>query len=170
MTSLEDLEDVVGESHKTLFILCGYPYAGKSYVANKILEHTDIEVVSIDNIFTARGFDWNTNNLPNTEEWKEIFEESYEKTKIALMEGKNVLYDSTNQTIKSRDKLRETAESAGTNTYVIYIETPIEIVWKRWKKNQKNPARPQVSKELVQMTIDMFEKPLPTENVIVIEN
>ena len=170
MTSLENLEDVVGESHKTLFILCGYPYAGKSYIANQLASKVEIERISIDDIFTARGFDWSTNNLPNAAEWKEIFEESYAKTKIALMEGKNVLYDSTNQTIESRDKLREVAKSTGANTYVIYIETPIERVWKRWEENQENPSRPQVSKELVQMTIDMLEKPLSSENVIVIEN
>ena len=170
MTSLENLEDVVGESHKTLFILCGYPYAGKSYIANQLASKVEIERISIDDIFKERGFDWDTNDLPTGEVWEEIFEESFEKTKIALSEGKKVLYDSTNQTIESRDKLREVARSAGANTYVIYIETSIEMVWKRWEENQGNPARPQVSKELVQMTIDMLEKPLSSENVIVIEN
>ncbi len=139
-------------------------------MANQLASKVEIERISIDDIFTAKGFDWNANNLPAREEWEEIFEESYEKTKTALEQGKNVLYDSTNQTIKSRDNLREVAESAGANTYVIYIETPIEIIWKRWEENQKNPTRPNVSKELVQMTIDMFEKPPSSENVIVIEN
>ena len=82
----------------------------------------------------------------------------------------NVLYDSTNQTIASRDKLRELASSAGAQSTVIYIKTSIENVWKRWEENQQNPSRSIVSRELVQQTIDMFEEPLVSEGALIIEN
>lgn len=111
MPRLDGLISIIKNSHKTLYILCGFPYAGKSYVAKQLLESTDVEFVSIDDIFNKHGFDWDTNTLPDTEAWQQIFEESYEKTKAALEQGKNVLYDSTNQTVTSRDKLREVAQS-----------------------------------------------------------
>lgn len=170
MSNLVNFQSTVRSAKKTLFILCGYPYAGKSYVVNEILKYTDIEVVSVDNIFKEKGFDWDSDKLPNSSEWMEIFDESYDKTAIALKQGKNVLYDSTNQTIASRDKLRELASSVGALCSVIYIKTSTENVWKRWEENQQNPSRSIVGRELVQQTIDMFEEPLESEQVIIIEN
>lgn len=170
MSDINSLISLIRSSRRTLFILCGFPYAGKSYVATQVQTKTDITFVSIDDIFHARGFDWNSNTLPDASTWEKIFSESYEQTKKALTAGMNVMYDSTNQTKVSRDKLREVAKSVGANTKVIYIKSPVEIVWKRWEENQKNLTRPVVSKELVQQTIDMFEEPTEDESVIVINN
>jgi predicted kinase len=170
MFDISNVISVIQSSQATLFIMCGFPYAGKSHVVNQIKSHADIMVVSIDDIFKAKGFDWDTNNLPDNTQWQEIFDESYEQVKGALTQGKNVLYDSTNQTVASRDKLREVVRSVGAETIVIYIQCSPETVWKRWEENQKNPNRSVVSKNLVQMTIDSFEVPAEDENVITILN
>lgn len=170
MPDLHNFISLLQNSRKTLFILCGFPYAGKSYIAKQLIKETDATFISIDDIFHAHGFDWDLSNLPDTEGWEQIFAESYEKTKHALMDGKNVLYDSTNQTLASRDKLREVANSVGAEAKVVFIKTPVEVVWQRWEENQKNPTRSVVRKDLVQQTIDMFEEPAEDENVIVINN
>lgn len=170
MPNLDDLIKTIKESQKTLFILCGFPYAGKSFIAEALRRHTDIVFVSIDTIFQTHGFDWNTNKLPNRDEWQKIFNESYEESIMALTQGKNVLYDSTNQTIVSRNRLREVAHSVEANACVVYIKSSVETVWKRWEENQKKPTRSAVSKELIQMTIDQFEEPTVNENVLVIVN
>ncbi len=134
MPNLDDLIKTINESQKTLFIMCGFSYAGKSFVAEELRKNTDIVYVSIDAIFHKHGFNWNTNKLPGTEEWKKIFDESREQTKTILSEGKNVLYDSTNQTLVGRNELRKIASSVGSETYVIYIQTSVGTVWKRWEK------------------------------------
>ena len=170
MLHLKDTISKIQNSKGTLFIMCGFPYAGKSYVARELQQHVDIAVIAIDDIFKANGFDWDTNVLPNNEEWEEIFNESYQLVKDNLRKGKSVLYDSTNQTIASRDKLREIATSAGADTCVLYIKTPIETVWKRWENNINNPQRSVVGRELVQQTIDVFEEPMQQEGVHIITN
>lgn len=170
MLDLKNIISKIQNSKSTLFILCGFPYAGKSYLSSQLQKQTDIQVVSIDDIFKAKGFDWDTNLLPSTSEWEDIFKESYEQTKKALLDGKNVLYDSTNQTVASRDRLREVANLVGVCTHVLYIKTSIETVWKRWEDNQKNSMRPKVSRELVQQTLDMFEDPTGDENLVIVEN
>lgn len=171
MTDLMNhLMSLIQNSQKTLFILCGFPYSGKSYIAKQLLEHTDVIFVSIDDIFYCQNFDWDSNTLPDAHEWEQIFTESYEETKKALSEGKNVLYDSTNQTIVSRDKLRQIADSVDAGTKVIYVKTSLKDVWKRWEENQKSRSRSVVDKVLVQQTIDMFEEPTDDENVIIINN
>ncbi len=170
MLNIKNTISKIQNSKGVLFILCGFPYAGKSHMSSQLQQHTDIQIVAIDNIFKADGFDWNTNTLPNESEWKDIFEKSYQQTKQALLDRKNVLYDSTNQTVVSRDELREIAGSVGADACVLYIKTPVETVWKRWEENKNNPQRSVVSRELVQQTIDMFEEPTEDENVLVIEN
>lgn len=170
MANLQNLISLLQNSQKTLFILCGFPYAGKSYIAKQLLEKTDAAFVSIDDIFHTYGFDWNSNNLPDTETWEQIFNESYEQIKQALADGKNVLYDSTNQTVMSRDKLRQVANLVGAEAKVVFIKSPVETVWKRWEENQKSQNRSVVDKTLVQQTIDMFEDPTEDEDVMVIIN
>jgi predicted kinase len=61
------------------------------------------------------------------------------KAKHALTDGNNVLYDSTNQTLASRDKLLEVANSVGAEAKVVFIKTPVEAIWQRWEENQKDP-------------------------------
>lgn len=170
MQNIKRITQTIQESKYRLFILCGFPYAGKSFVAKGLKKSSDVICVAIDDIFHARGFDWNTDTLPNNDEWQNIFDESYEMSKIALQDGKNALYDSTNQTCASRDKLRKVARSVGAETIVIYIQCSHETIWKRWGENQKNQNRSVVSKDLVQMTIDQFEVPTEDENVITIKN
>jgi len=170
MHTIQNISNIINKSTNKLFILCGFPYSGKSYVSSQLQLQTDIQVVAIDDIFKAKGFDWDANILPNESEWKDIFEESYEQTKQALLDGKNVLFDSTNQTVVSRDKLREVAKSVDADTCVLYIKTPVETVWQRWEENHNNPQRSVVGRELVQQTIEMFEEPTEDESVIIIEN
>lgn len=160
----------IRNAKKTLFVLCGLPYAGKSFIAQQILGQSDAIYISIDSIVMKRGFDWNTNKLPTSTQWREIFEESYEAVRDALELGKSVLYDSTNHTFASREALRVLATSAGADTCVIYVKVGADTVWKRWEDNQLSPSRSQISQELVQMTLDTFEEPTSTERTIVVPN
>ena len=160
--------DKIKNSQSTLYILCGFPYSGKSYIAKELVKETNITVVSIDDIFYSKGFSWDDNRLPHAEGWKEIFDISYIQSQDALKIGKNVLYDSTNHTKESRNELRKVALSVNAETVVIYIQAPVETIWERWEENIKTKERSVVSKELVQMTIDSFEIPDTDENVLII--
>ncbi len=170
MSDIISLTSLIQNSHRTLFILCGSPYTGKSFIVKQLLEHAELKLVSIDNIFHAHGFDWDSNTLPDTNKWERILNESYKLTKQALTNGKNVLYDSTNHTVASRDRLREVAESVDADTKVVYVKSSINNIWRRWEENQKKPTRSIVSRELVQQTIDIFEEPKNWEDVYIINN
>jgi predicted kinase len=170
MCNVSEIYNIIRTNKKVLYILCGLPYAGKSYFVNSLTDKTNISVVSIDKIFNNNGFDWNNNNLPSSTEWERIFEESYQIVRAKLTMGENVLYDSTNHTKVSRDMLRAVASTVGASTCVIYVKTPIDEIWKRWEENELSKSRPQVSRELVQMTIDMFEEPDESENRITLQN
>lgn len=170
---MPDITEITNKIHSergTLFILCGYPYAGKSLVARELLATTGIAYVSIDDIFHAEGFNWGSDRLPDKKAWERIFEESYARTKGFLKSGRNVLYDSTNHTIESRDRLREIARSVEAAAYVIYVQASTESVWRRWEANTEAGDRHVVSRDLVAATIRAFEPPGNEENVLRIKN
>jgi predicted kinase len=167
---LNGVINIIKSSETKLYILCGYPYSGKSYVAEKIVSETGIKLISIDSIFESVGFSWDDNRLPTTAEWENIFTIAYERIAETLAVGESVLFDSTNHTHVSRNKLKEIADAHNAEYSLIYVKTTVETVWQRWEENNLNPTRSKVSSELVQQTIDAFEEPNENENVIVIEN
>lgn len=170
METLENVIQSINNSHKTLWILCGFPYSGKTYVGEKILEQTPCVYVSIDNILSELNYDWNTNKLPDEEGWREVFNISYQQTKEALEKDSNVLYDSTNHTKASRDKLREVAHSVGADARVIYIDVPENTVIDRWQQNKKQKNRFVLDENFLHQTVNAMEVPGSDENVTILKN
>jgi len=101
VADIDEIIKLVGDSRRTLWILCGLPYSGKTSLSRKILESTDCVYVSIDEILDELGYDWDSDKLPDEAGWKHIFEISYKKAQDALKSGSSVLYDSTNHTLNS---------------------------------------------------------------------
>jgi predicted kinase len=168
--SLDEIISIIKSEHKTLYILCGYPYSGKTFIANKIIATADCVLVSIDRIFYDQDYDWTTNRLPDADGWKAIMDIVYQTIRDALRAGKNVLYDSTNQTRASRDALRDVAQEEDVESHVILVDVPPETVYARWEANSKNPTRSVVSKKLLEMTINSFERPTEDERVLLLTN
>jgi len=168
--NLEGIIQSISSSKKTLYILCGLPYSGKTYLALKIIEKVSCVYISIDHILKDFGYDWDSNNLPNEQGWKKVFDISYQKSQEALKNGLNVLYDSTNHTRISRDILRKVAYDVGANAKVIYVTTSVEIVWKRWEENSIKKDRSIVDKKLIEMTIKSFEAPTEDENLFIVQS
>jgi predicted kinase len=168
--TLEEIIQTIEGSKRTLYILCGLPYSGKTYFAGTIVKETGCAFVSIDQIFKGLQYDWDTNKLPDEKGWKEIFDTSYLKSQEVLKNDSNVLYDSTNHTKISRDALRKIAGGVGAQTRVIYISISNETLWKRWEENLVKKERSIVDKKLVQMTIDSFEVPTEDEGVLTVQN
>jgi predicted kinase len=123
-----DLKKVIQHAHKTLFIMCGLPYSGKSFLVNHIKEESHCKIVSIDDIFYRKGFDWTNAVLPDAATWNEIFEEAYTLTKEYLTQGENVLFDSTNHTLESREVLRSLASGVEADSFVVFIDVPEQVI------------------------------------------
>jgi predicted kinase len=164
--SLEEIIQDMKVSHRTLYVLCGLPYSGKTYLSREIRAKIPCVYVSIDEIFRGSGYDWDSNRLPDEGGWKKIFNDSYRDSQDALKNNMNVLYDSTNHTRASRDELRRIAGDVGARTKVIYVDAPVEEIWKRWEKNRTMNERSVVDRKLVEMTVNSFEVPTEDESVL----
>ncbi|NTW89626.1 MAG: ATP-binding protein [Candidatus Moranbacteria bacterium] len=157
-----DLDDIIRRmrsSHGILYILCGLPYSGKTYAARKILDAVPCVYVSVDDILEALGYDWNAGKLPDEKGWESVMDISYRRTREALWDSKNVLYDSTNHTKISRDELRKVADDAGAGSRVVFVDAPAGVVRRRWEENKTSRKRFVLSEELLDMTIDALEVP-----------
>lgn len=170
METVESVIQSINNSHKTLWILCGLPYSGKTYIGKKILKQISCAYVSIDNILEELNYNWNLNKLPDDEGWKKVFDISYKKIKEGLGKSLNVLYDSTNHTKASRDKLREIAKSVSADVRVIYIDVPAKLAIERWEENKKQKNRFVLDENLLHQTIEAMEIPTIDEKAIVIKN
>ncbi len=152
----------------TLYILCGLPFSGKTTLVSKLSKSLRYPIVSIDDIRFERGFEWSNKPLSDTQ-WKDIFEESYNRTLSYLKEGKSVLYDSANQDRASRNRLKAVVVSDKFPAKVILLDVDVEVVRKRWLKNQsaKEQKRFHIPKIFFQQALDAFERPTEDENVVI---
>ena len=85
----------------------------------------------------------------------------------ALRSGKSVVNDNSNPSRKGRDLLRSFAKETGTDSFVIFVDTPIEIVKKRWQENKITKERFDVTDKTFNWALDEMEKPTEEENIIV---
>lgn len=149
-----------------LYILCGLPYSGKTTIAKRLVKKFGWDYVSIDVIRERLGFTWEENDKVTSDDWNGIFDTAYTDMLKRLQNGKSVIFDSTNHNFDSREKLRTYAAEAGVESKVVFIDVPVEVIWKRWRQNQEMNTRSHIGKELVQWTIDHFEIPTTEESVI----
>src|SRR6266852_5406016 len=116
----------------TLYIMCGLPFSGKTVLAQKLSDRFGFPIVGIDNIREERGFSWEENAKVTAEDWKAIFDESYERTLAYLKERQSVIYDSANQDRVSRNRLRSLAQRGKANSKVILVDVPEDEIRQRW--------------------------------------
>ena len=149
-----------------LYILCGLPYSGKTYLAKEIVKQFGFIQVSIDDILFAKGFDWDHFEQIGPAGWQSIFNQAFSDIKLALKEGKTVIYDSANQDRSSRNKLRTLAQEAGVEFRIIWLNIPLPILKQRWLANQTDKKRFHLPDYLFQAAVDSYEPPDSEDNVL----
>lgn len=148
---------------KNLLLICGYSFSGKSTLANKIAkELSEPEVISLDKINQDRGF--NISKDINRENWEQTHQIVIEQIKSSI--SKNLLIDDTNMFKKHRIRFAEAGISVGYVPLTIFIDTPKEVVFKRYQDYEKT-ERHIPPKEAFQYVLNNFEVPTSDENNIV---
>ena len=112
-----------------LFIMCGIPGSGKTYLANKYLENNDVRYVSRDEI----RFSMVKENEKYFSREKEVFRKFAGTIAQTLVDGFDVIADATHLNRISRDKLIRAIDQYTTEYTITYIvlETSLETCMKR---------------------------------------
>jgi len=111
----------------TLFLMVGYPGAGKTTVSRSIRELTGAVHLWADHERNSRF----VHPTHNHEENLKLYAQLNQEAEALLLAGKSVIYDTNFNFYKDRKKLKVIAAKAGARTAVIWVTTPIELARER---------------------------------------
>jgi predicted kinase len=110
-------------SQPTLYLLVGYPGAGKTTVARLIHEVTGAKHIWADQERQAMF------GQPNLDEQQiqQFYDQLNRETEQLLADGESVVFDTNFNFRKDRDYLRSLAAKHDARTVLIWLITPVEI-------------------------------------------
>lgn len=149
------------------YILIGYPFAGKTYLAKEIAKKFDYIRLSIDEVKFELGYKRVSDDDVPDEVWERIFKELDKRITSSLKSGKTIINEYAWLTKDWRDRARNLATELGIETKLIFVDTPVEVVRQRWRANRKTSERFDVPDSVFEDSIRLFERPTKEECVIV---
>lgn len=158
MESTRTMEQI---SKATLYIMCGLPFAGKSYTGKKIAELVQGTFISYDQLW--KELDDSGEKNPS---WERLTELAKEKIRESLRNGTSIVYDTLNDVVDQREALREVAKESGHEAITVFMNTPVDVINARRLKNEETKERHTVTDETLEEYIGRFEPPIGETNVI----
>lgn len=150
---------------KNFILICGLPYSGKTTIAKQIEKSLGYKRITVDDFVPKLGFDL---NIPISErQWKTIYESAENELENCFRNSTNVIFDATNLHKNYRDKLKKLAKKYSFLTKVIFVNTPIDLIYKRHKDTNN---RHKVQTKDLEEDIRKFTKPEKDEKLIEIND
>lgn len=148
-----------------LYIMCGLAFSGKSTLSRKIAEHTGCKLIAFDKLWVETE---KKRPVPQgAEGWRLIRDLAQEEILIALKLGISVVYDDNNPRKEHREELREVARKAETESFVIYLDTPLDTIRAREKANRTLKDRHDVDLINFEKVLQDLEPPTQDEDVLI---
>lgn len=137
----------------TLYIMCGFPFSGKSIFSKDVAVKTSIVRVSFDETWQLLG--------------EKVSDISYESVMVyiekqiteELKKGVSVIYDSTNLKADHRMSLVYLAEKAGAQALIVYIPTTQEETLRRRDISAQDGTHHVVDQENIDKSFEHLEVP-----------
>lgn len=146
-----------------LYVFCGIPFSGKSFVSKKIAREFNYQIVDLDEVkFEIFGKDVKDENIDQNG-WDKIYQEMYQGIEDLLKKGETVIHDTGNFTKYERGLVKKIADNLNLNAITVFIDTPYEIAKQRLIENKTKKTRFDVSNESFESTIREMEPPDETE-------
>lgn len=149
-----------------LFILCGLPFSGKTYLAQKIAEHLPVTIISFDEIYEELKQKTGDDLSPQPEVWDQVKQTALLFLSKNLQEGKNIVWDSTNPLRKHREELIKIGDSFDAQNTVLHVNTPLDEIRKRRQENKFTHRKIDRGSDDFEQTLRMWENPLEVERAI----
>ena len=148
-----------------LYIMCGLAFSGKSTLARKIVEQTGYKLIAFDKLWVETE---KVRAVPQgSEGWRLIRDLAQEKILNDLKSGFSVIYDDNNPKKDHREELRIVARKAGVESFVTYLDTPLDLIRTREEANRKTQDRHEVDPLNFEKVLKDLEPPTSDENVLI---
>jgi predicted kinase len=146
------------------YALCGLAFSGKSTIARRLAEALDLALISLDAINDERGFDGGA--VIDDSEWERTSLIAMERLAAALAAGRSALVDDTFAMRFLRDRARRVAEAHGARFLILHVETPLETIQARRRRNDETRERMAITDAVFDDHVARFEPPEPDEPVV----
>ena len=147
----------------TLFMICGLPGSGKTTIAKQLEnEHSALRFSPDEWILALHGHELERPERNAVRDPMEALQWSVAKR--ALSVGCNVVLDWGFWSKEERTKYRTEAESIGAKVKVIFLNVPLEELWKRISNRPESlKGTLHITQEELEEWSHMFEAPTPDE-------
>jgi predicted kinase len=151
----------------TLYLLCGYPGAGKTTAAKLIEKLTGATRLSSDEVrlqlFPKPTF--------NHQEHAALYGYLDTTCYDLLKQQKSVIYDANLNRLTHRQEKYAMAQELGVNTVLIWVKTPKELAKSRAIQNERAHLIPsgETANQMFERVAGAIEPPTPDESAIIVE-
>ncbi len=152
----------------TLYMMLGYPGAGKTTVARIIEQLTGAIRLSSDQVRAETYVDPSFSE----EEHQELYEKINRLTEGYLGQGRDVIYDANLNRYIHRLEKYDIAKRVGANTKLIWVQTPEEIAKHRATtlgENDEHRPFGNMAQEMFERIVSAIEQPKDSEHPIVVD-
>jgi predicted kinase len=149
---------------KTLYLLCGMPFSGKTTLAKALIAHLHASYISLDDINESRGL-FGGEGIP-VEEWEKTHSIAMQQLHSLMELQQDIVLDDTSCFRWLRDRYRDFAVRQSYQTVLIYLDSAIAEIQRRMEENTKTEVRHGVRQSIVDEMAKTFEPPQPDEVVI----
>jgi len=132
-----------------LYIMCGFPFAGKSTLSKRIAEVKGFTRIDLDEVKVELVGNAKEEDITQTQ-WDEVYKNMYAQIESTLKEGKTVIQDAGNFTRYERGLVKAIADKLNLESTTIFVDTPLEVARSRWMGNK-------ASKERFDINVTSFE-------------
>lgn len=149
---------------KSLYLLCGMPFSGKTTLGESVAKYLDCPYISLDEINEARGL-YGGDGIP-VEEWEKTHFLAMQQLHSLMPSEQNIVLDDTNCFRWLRDRFRNYGAQYGYQTTLIFLDVSMAEIWQRIKINNQTHTRHQVKPEIITEMAKTFESPQADERII----
>ena len=150
----------------TLILLCGRPFSGKTTLAGRLAADRGAAEISFDAISLERGLHGG-DGLP-VAEWAATLAIAKERTAALLARSPLVVVDDTLCFRWLRDAFRDLARAAGSESTLVYLDPPEEVLRERMEENRRTQDRRGIQPSVLAAHLAAFEAPAEDEAPIVL--
>ena len=152
---------------KTLYLMCGAPFSGKTTLAQKIATITKSQYLSLDDIMRQRGLD--VSQLQPAEEWEKAQQLCLQRMDTLMHDDVPIVLDDTNCFKWLRDRFRKLALQHHYPVIVIYLNIPLSELEKRRRNVLVTAQRNSLPDEAFYPVIEHFEIPDASEHALIFD-
>jgi predicted kinase len=153
-----------------LFIMCGYPFSGKSTIATRLVTERSVRRVSVDQINEELEIGGNPELPITAAEWDRTYALFFVRVGELLNASISVVADTAGYSFSERQQLRDIGTLAGASVVVIHVKVSEEVARERLAHNRQTPTRHDVRDSDFENVIANFEAPGPLEFTIVYDH